>query len=141
MITLIIFGAALMCLLFFVLGSILKFLASVFNGLLTSGYLLIIIFFLAGITSVALFLVYMIVDGFLTGIIVELLGSLIGLVIIVGFMLTIITGIAAPIISIALMLLETVLNITSAVLENGSRVCEKIFIYFLTQIYKRIDRC
>ena len=137
MVTLVIFWAALFCVIFFLLGTLFKGLASLFTGFIYSVMDIISIAILAGLGIVVLFTLYAIAQGIRTSGLGKVIGSMVILVIEFG----IIGGLLGRLGAILLELAEFIITIVSAVFEGAAAFCEKAYAHFLLVIIKRVDKC
>ncbi len=141
MVSFVVFWAALMCVLFFLIGALFKGLASIFNGLLDSVQLVLGIGILAGLAAGALVLIAGIVEGIVTQGLGEVIGTIILALVVLGLIGGLVGGLGAALLELALMVAGIVLTAIQFVLEGGSALCEKAYAHFLLVIYKRLDRC
>ena len=137
MVTLVIFWAALFCVIFFLLGTLFKGLASLFTGFIYSVMDIISIAILAGLGIVVLFNLYAIAQGIRT----SGLGKVIVYIVILVIELGIIGGLLGRLGAILLELAEFIITIVSAVFEGAAAFCEKAYAHFLLVIIKRVDKC
>ncbi len=140
-VTFVVFWAALLCVVFFLLGTIFKGISSAFTGLLESGGFVLAIGFLGGLAALVLYLIYAIAHGIITEGFSSVLGTVILAIIVFGLIGGIIGGLGSIVLSIALAVAEYVLIAVAFVLEGATSICEKAYMYFLLVIYKRLDRC
>ena len=141
MITFVVFWAALMCVLFFLIGAVFKGLASVFRGLLESAQLVIAIGILAGLAAGALVLIAAIIEGIVTQGLGEVIGTIILALIILGIFGSLVGGLGSLLLELAVMIAGILLTAIEFVLEGGSALCEKAYEHFLRVIDKRLDGC
>lgn len=141
MVTFVIFWAALLAIIFFVLGIVFKGLASAFNALMSSVGAIIGFAALALLIGGALYSLYAIVDGIIT----KGLGEVIGMIFLFLFELGLVGALVGPLgsllINAATVIVQLFLVATSFVLEGAAAICQKGYDKFLTVIFKRLDKC
>lgn len=140
MVAFVIFWSAAFAIIFYVLGIFFKALASTFNALLTSLGGLIAIGGLTGLATLALYLLYAIIDGIIKEGFWSVVGEIILIVIVIGIVGAIIGGLGAVILEIAVMIVGFILEVVSAVLEWAADLCERIYAKFLKAIIGRLDK-
>lgn len=141
MVAFVIFWSATFAIIFFVLGIFFKALASAFNALLTSIGGVLAIGGLAGLTGIALYLLYAIIDGIIKDGFWSVVGTIIMFLIVLGIFGAIIGGLGAALLELVVVVVTFVLEIISGILEWLAMTCEKGYAKFLTAIIKRLDRC
>lgn len=141
MVTIVVFWAAVMCVLFFLLGTIFKGISSAFTGFMESGGFILAIGFLGGLAALVLYLIYAIVHGIITEGLGSVFGTIIIALIVFGLIGGIIGGLGSIVLSIALTVAEYILIAMAFMLDGATSICEKAYNHFLLVIYKRLDRC
>ena len=141
MVAFIIFWAALFCILFFLLGTVFKGLASLFDGLISSAIYVISTAIMVGLGEIALFAVYAIASGVRTSGIGAVLGMMAILFIELALTAALLGGLGSLLLGIILSVLEAVIDIISGALEGAASACEKAYAYFLFVIMQRLDKC
>lgn len=137
----ILFGAALLCLIFFLLGTACKLLSSWLYGLLVSGAGAIGITILIVLGEIFLVTVYSIASGIRTSTLGETLGRIALFVFIFGIFAGLFGGLGAILLEVALVVGEAVVNVLTIILETATELFEKAYAYFLSVIMKCLDRC
>ncbi len=141
MVAFVIFWAALFCVIFFLLGTLFKGLASLFTGFITSAIYVISFAILAGLGVAALFAIYAIANGIRTSGIGEVIGTIVILVIVIGIIGGLLGELGAALLELATAVVEIVITVVSVVLEGAAEICEKAYAHFLMAIIKRLDKC
>lgn len=141
MVTFVIFWAALFCVIFFLLGTFFKVLASLFSGFISSVLPLISMVFLTGCGIVALIAMYLIALGIRD----SGLGEVIVAIVIFFIVICIIVGLAGELgvtlINLATLVAEGAIKVISNVLEGAAGICEAACLHFLLIIKNRLDKC
>lgn len=140
MVAFVIFWASFFALVFFVLGVIFKALASAFNALLSSIKVLSL-GALAAIIVIALFLLYVIVEGIVRGALLSVIGTIVMFLVVLGVLGAILGGLGAALLEFIVTVSLLILDIVSGVLEWLAEVCENEYIKFLRIIINRLDKC
>ena len=140
MVAFVIFWSSFFALVFFVLGVIFKALASALNALLSSIKVLSL-GALAAIIMIALFLLYVIVEGIVKGALLSVIGAIIMFVVVLGIFGAIFGGLGAVLLELVVTVALFVLDIVSGVLEWLANGCENGYIKFLRIIINRLDKC
>lgn len=140
MVAFVIFWAAFFALVFFVLGIIFKALASAFNALLSSIKVLSL-GALAAIIVIALFLLYVIVEGIVRGALLSVIGAIVMFLVVLGVLGAILGGLGAALLELIITVSLLILDIVSGVLEWLADGCERGYIKFLRVIINRLDKC
>lgn len=141
MVAIAIFWAAVMAILFFLIGIVFKGLASVFNALLSSIGTTVVIGGCGLLAFLALYAIYGIVDGIITGGIWDTLGMIVLLVIEIGIVVALLGGLGSVIIGVIITVATFVLEIVSGILEGAAALSEKAYSHFLLVIVKRLEKC
>lgn len=141
MVTFVIFWSAAFAIIFFVLGIIFKALASACNALLSSIGGVLAVGGLASLAGVVLYLLYVIIDGIIKDGFWSVVGSIIIFLVILGFIGGIIGGLGAVLLELVVVIVSFVFEIISGILEWLASTCEKGYAKFLTAIIKRLDKC
>ena len=141
MVACVIFWSAVFAIIFFVLGTFFKALASAFNALLTSLGRVLAISGLAGGTGVVLYLLYAIIGGINEEGFWTVIGPIVFIIIVIGFIVALIGGFGEILLEIVVALVENMLIIVSEVLEWAADLCERKYIKFLKVIIRRLDKC
>ena len=141
MVAFVIFWASLFCVIFFLLGTLFKGLASLFTGFVTSVMNVIRIAILAGLGIVALFALYLIASGIRTSGLGDVIGTIVIFVIVLGIIGGLLGGLGADLLDLATAVVEFVIAIVSGVLEGAAGICERAYVHFLMAIIKRLDKC
>ncbi len=141
MVAFVIFWAALFCVIFFLLGTLFKGLASLFTGFITSAINVISFAILAGLGVAALFALYAIASGIRTSGLGAVIGTIVMLVIVLGIIGGLVGGLGAALLELAAVVVEFVITAVSVVLEGAAGICEKAYAHFLLVIIKRLDKC
>lgn len=141
MVTFVIFWAALFCVIFFLLGTLFKGLASLFTGFINSVMEVIAIAILAGLGIVVLFALYAIASGIRTAGLGEVIETIVILVIVLGIIGGLLGGLGAALLELATAVVGFVITVVSVVLEGAAAFCEKAYAHFLLVIIKRVDKC
>lgn len=141
----IIFWAALLCVVFFLLGVLFKGLASLFQGILMSVTGTLAITLLVGFGELIVFgILFMAVgirDWGVANMILTIVVDTVLISIIVVIVLILIGGPGAVLLSITLLALEYVIGLVSMVLGGAAVACEKAYVFFLSIIIKQLDKC
>lgn len=141
MVAFVIFWAAVLAVLFFILGIIFKGLASALNSLLSSIGDILVIGGLATLAVTALYLLYAIIDGIITQGIREVLGMILLFVLGIGIVGALLGGLGSVLLSIIVVITEYILLVSSFVLERAAAICEEGYNKFLTVIQNCLDKC
>ena len=138
---LIIFGASIMAVLFFVLATIFKAFASVCNALTNSLGLILTAACAAVAAIIALCIIAILGDALAGGSFIHLLW-LIPLIALAGGMVgAIVAGFGSSVLEIVLSVVSLVIGKLLVVLEYGADACEKGYTKFLTVIIRRVEKC
>ncbi len=136
----VIFWAAAMCIVFFLLGVICKGCAALFRGLLNSLGKTTVISILLGLCLVGLFLIYAVANEIAINGFGSAVGGLIGLIAAGAISIGIIVWFGEIIIGFFIIIGEAMITVVSTILEKASNYCERIYIHFLQIIIKRIEK-
>ena len=128
MVTFVIFGAAILAVLFFVFGVIFKAMASALNATLSSGGNILCLGAVAVVVAIVLEVVGEIIDDIvIVVIVIGVLGSLFG-------------GIGAVLFEIIVTVVALLFELASNTLELLADKCEKGYVKSLKVIINRLDR-
>ena len=141
MVTFVIFWAALFCIIFFLLETFFKTLASFFSGFIYSAAYIIAIAILTGLGVIALLLIYFIANAISTDSLGETIGILIAWGVFIGIIVGLIGGLGSALIGLIVRIVEVIICVVSTVFEGGANICEKAYVHFLLAIVKRLDKC
>lgn len=141
MVALIMFWAAVLALLFFLLEIILRGLSSAFEGAVSSAITILCIAFVIGIAVCALYLVYIIVGSFMNNDIWDAVLNLFLFILCILFAAGLLGGIGGSILAILLPVLEMVFMVICLVLDTLAEWCKRANGYFFSVISKNIDKC
>lgn len=137
--TIAIFGAAVLALLFFLLGVIFKGLASVINGALESIAIVGGIGLAGGALLFVLYFVYFIANGIATKGLMSVITDIVMLIICLGLFIGLVGWIGEFAITIVYAALAIILGAISTSIEFLAEKCEKIYVHFLNVIIKQTD--
>ncbi len=141
MVTIVIFLAVALAMLFFLLGITFRGLASAVNALLTSSAIILGLGGLAVLMIIALYLLYMIAHGIATHGIVDVILTIILLFILVGGVVAIVCGIGSSILMIILNVTIVVLSVIVVVFEGAAILCERGYVKSLGITVKYTNKC
>lgn len=141
MVTFAIFWLAIFAIIFFVLGVIFKALASALYALLDSMSKILAVGGLAGLTGVALYLLYAIIDGIIKDGFWSVVGMIVIFLIVLGSFGAIMEGFGALLLKMVVEAALFALDIISRILEWLAMTCEKKYAKFLTAIINQLDKC
>ena len=140
MVALVLFWAAMFCILFFSLGTIVKILLSVLQGMFetirTIGSLLI----LAVMGMIGFSVLYEIAYGIRTQGVAEMIFNIVIYVVVVGTVLAIICHFGAMLFGLAVSILELIYEALFLGLLKIQLVFDKAYVHFLQVIINRLER-
>lgn len=141
MVAVVIFWAALMAIIFFLLGNIFKALASAFNALISSLGFILAVGGLALLGIIALYLIYGITDGIVTSGVGEVIGEIFLLIIELGILGAIFGGLGAAILELLVTIVGAILMFISGILEWAADLFERGYAKFLKVIINNLEKC
>lgn len=140
MVTFVIFGAAILAVLFFVFGVIFKAIASALNATLSSGGNILCLGAVAVVVAIVLEVVGEIIDDIVRNGFWSALGSIIIVVIVIGVLGSLFGGIGAVLFEIIVTVVALLFELASNTLELLADKCEKGYVKSLKVIINRLDR-
>ena len=141
MVAIVIFWAAVLAIVFFLLGTFFKALVAVFNGLLVFIGRILLIGGLTLLVGVGLYLIYAITDGIINKGVGEVIGSIVLFLVVLGIIGAIFSELGEIILEVVLEVVPPVLAAISDMLNWLVDKCERGYIKFLKVIVNRLDRC
>ena len=141
MVTCVIFWSAVFCIMFFLLGAVCKCLVAIFHAFLSTLELTLGCLIVMGMTMLAIVIVYEIIVGIIAEGIMSVLGYLVMLIIEIAIIGLLIGWLGKIILSIVALITDAICHLVATILEGMAGTFEKVYVYFLEVILKRIDRC
>lgn len=138
--TFIIFGAAVMAIIFFGLGVVCKGLASAFNGGIETAAFIAKICLWSGIGIVALYLLCVIVNGIVSGNVLAVIGTIILSIVYIGIVVLFVGWLWKIIFMLVQLIVTFVMNLVYLILEFAAATCERAYAYFLNAIIQQLQK-
>ncbi len=137
----VIFWAAVLAIICFLLGNIFKALASGFSALLSSLVLYLSIGFLTVASIAILSLIYGITDGIITGGLGNAIGSIVFFIVVIGFLFAIFGGLGLILLELIMFVVNTLLTFIDMVLTWAADLFERGYKKSLRSIKNQLEKC
>lgn len=141
MIAFVLFGAAVLAIIFFIIGIGIKALAAAFDALIISLGDTCAIGGLAAMVGIVLYLIYAVLDEIAQSGFVSAIKTIIFLIIMLGIFWGLVGDLGTLLLNIIEIFALSILNVITRILEWMADACERAYIKFLTIIMKHIDKC
>jgi hypothetical protein len=140
MVSVVVFGAAFMCIIFFALGLIFKVLASAVNALMDSGTILVAAIIIGILSEVALYMLSFIIHGVVTAGWMSVIFWIVMMIVFFGVIIAIALELGMLALEFALVAVEYIFVYTSRIFEICADYCGRAYAHFLSVIIGRLDR-
>lgn len=137
----IIFWACVMAIIFFVVGTFFKALASCLEGAITAIEQIIVVGLIMVVGMVGLYLLYAIIHGILNGGLMDVIAYVIELIITICIIFALFGMIGEIIIGIIMVCVQCLISVTAIILEKMAWIFEKGYVSSINLIFKYVEKC